>query len=381
MKIEALYLKSFRSYQKAHILLHPHLTVFCGPNAVGKTNILEALGILSLGRSFRGSLEKDMARLGTKTYHIACKYKKKETEYKLSYGSSIENGKINRKIKLDEKLIQGRKNLIGEIVCVIFSPSDITILEGGPLQRRRFLDTTLSSQDKSYLQNLILFNQALRQRNMILKSTHNAKASEKLQEEEYESSLDTWDRSLCRHAAVLIKCRLQFIHRFKEIFRELIRKISSDRDRIEIELLLSDPREELDYLSLLKSNYGRDISLGYTSLGPHRHELLFKEGGENVMERFSQGQKRSLVIALRISQFYFLREMLQFDPILLIDDIFGDLDKGRRESIMKLLAECGQAVITTPKIDDLGLGLNGADSESQSYVYYIPSVGGEVSRM
>ena len=373
MKIEELYLKSFRSYQKAHILLHPHLTIFYGPNAVGKTNILEAIGVLSLGKSFRGSQEKDMLQQGSKAYHIACKYKKNGIEYKLSYGSQIDNGKVDRKIKLNEKVIYGRKTLIGGIICVVFSPSDIIITEGSPLHRRRFIDTTLSCQNQNYLQNLILFNKALRQRNVSLKKIRNAKADEK--------SLEIWDTKLCEYTAVLIKYRLQFIHKFKKIFRDLVEQISLSRDRPEIDILLSHPEEESDYLRLLQNSYRRDINLGYTSIGPHRHDLLFKEDGENIMGCFSQGQKRSLVIALRIAQFYFLKEALQLDPILLIDDIFGDLDEKRKKALIKLLEKCGQAIITTPKIDDLGLKTGAADIKDQSYVYYIPSTGAEIIRI
>ena len=373
MEIEALYLKSFRSYQKAHIPFHPRLTVFYGPNAVGKTNVLEAIGILSLGKSFRGSQEKDMIQLGSRAYHIACKYKKSEIEYKLSYGSEISNGKINRRIKLNEKLIHGRKTLIGGIVCVVFSPSDIVIAEGAPIYRRRFIDTTLSYQSRDYLQNLILFNQALRHRNVVLKNIRKAKANEK--------SLEIWDMNLFKCAATLTKYRLQFIHKFKNTFKELLEQISIHRDRYEIDISLSHPEEDYDYLKLLQNSYKRDISLGYTSLGPHRHDLLFREDGEELIMRLSQGQKRSLVIALRIAQFYFLKESLQLNPILLIDDIFGDLDIKRKKALVKLLGKCGQAIITTPKIDDLGLETEEADIGGESYVYHIPSRGAEMLRI
>ena len=373
MRIEELYLKSFRSHQKLHITLHPCLNIFYGPNAVGKTNILEAIGLLSIGKSFRGSQEKDMVQTGTEAYHIACKYKKNDLEYKLSYGSKIENGKIIRRIKLNEQAIHGRKALIGEIICVFFSPSDILIAEGGPNYRRRFIDSTLSYQNKDYLQNLILFNQAIRQRNAVLRNIRKQKAEEK--------SLEIWDINLSKYAAVITKNRLEFMSKFKKTFEELTGQISLEKDKTEIELLLSHPEETSNYLKLLQNTYKRDINMGYTFIGPHRHSLLFKEGGESVTERFSQGQKRSLVIALRMAQFYFLRESLQLDPVLLIDDIFGDLDERRKESLFGILEKSGQVIITTPKINDLDLKKEKNSMKNESYVYHIASKGGEVVRV
>ena len=208
MEIEELYLKSFRSYQKVHISLHPHLNIFYGPNAVGKSNVLEAIGVLALGKSFRGSQDKDMVCVGNKAYHIACKYKKNDIEYRLSYGSETGKGKARRKIKRNQDILHTRRDLIGGIICVIFSPSDITIAEGSPLYRRRFLDTTLSYQNRDYLQSLILFNQALRQRNATLKNIRNARAK--------EASLEVWDLNVSKHASILIKSRLQFIDKFRK---------------------------------------------------------------------------------------------------------------------------------------------------------------------
>ena len=154
-----------------------------------------------------------------------------------------------------------------------------------------------------------------------------------------------------------------------------------------MDILLSHPKEESGYLNLLQDHYKHDIQLGYTSIGPHRHDLLFKGENEITIEHFSQGQKRSLVIALRIAQFHYLKEVLQIQPILLIDDIFGELDNKRKEALIKLLDRCGQAIITTPKIDDLGLGRSGASEteeaeiKQQSYVYYISSVNAEIQRV
>ena len=364
MEIEQLYLKSFRSYKKALIPLHPRLTIFYGSNAVGKTNILEAISILSTGKSFRGGLDKDIVKNYDNGYYIACKFKKNNKNYKLSYAFQIKNKKNNYKAKLNNKVIKGRQFIIGQIISVIFSPSDIMIVDGSPLYRRRFIDAILSYQSKNYLHNIISYNQTLRQRNAVIKNIKNNKSVEK--------SLELWDYTLEKYASFVIKKRIQFITDFNVIFSEVIYNISKARDKIEIDISLSHPQEKKDYLKVLQSNYRKDISLGYTFYGPHRQDLIFKENGKECLSYFSQGQKRSLVLGMRLAQFYFLKKILNLSPLLIIDDVFGDLDDNRRASFVKLLEKCGQAIIATPNLEDLNF--EKLNIRGENFKYKIPSI-------
>ncbi len=367
MKIEKLYLRTFRSYANLEISFHPHLNFIYGPNASGKTNILEALSILSLGKSFREAHNKDVIQEKKEGYYSACKYTKQSTEHKLSYAIEIKNGKMQRKIKLNQEVLPGRKHLIGHIFTTIFSPSDISIVNDGPAYQRKFLDTVLSHQSKNYFQNLIFFNQSLRHRNAVLKNIRIGSTK--------HQDLEAWDVRLSKYALIVTKNRFQFIHDFCKIFENSLRQISQNKDIIKIDLSLSHPNELENYLQILRENYKRDISLGYTSIGPHRQGLAFKENGQDVLHRLSQGQKRSLALALRIAQFYFLKSSLGFSPVLLIDDVIGELDKNRKSAFIKLLKDCGQAIITTPNLDEIDQEFLSATE--QMYIYKTPLKNGE----
>ncbi len=367
MNIQTIHLASFRSYSKAQIQFHPRLTFFCGPNASGKSNLLEAIALLCFGKSFRGAGDKDMIREGAPAYYIACEYEKEGAKHKLSlaYQAQQRDNKSRRKIELNAKILSGRQELIGSIIGVIFSPADIIIIEGGPAHRRRFLDTVLSFHTKEYFQNLLSFHHILKQRNAILK---NGKAKA----EKYKI-LESWDISFVKYAAALTKSRLKFIEDFQNVFCESLSRISQNKD--EVKIALSDPyfQENEDYHTILQNNYDRDINSGYTSAGPHRQDLLFEKEGKSIRHSSSQGQKRSFVLALRMAQFFFLKESLDIRPILLIDDVLCELDDMRKTAFLKLLQSCGQAFVTAPKFE----GLSGeiVSLAKDAYVYHLEHMG------
>ena len=312
-----------------------------------------------------------MIQSGKTSYFLACKYFKDKKEFRLSYGADFDKGKADRKIKLNDKIIFGRKSLIGGILCVIFSPADIIIAEGSSLYRRRFLDTTLSCQDKDYLQNLILYNKSLRQRNSALKALRTETAN--------PADLDVWNRSLVKYGEGLTKKRLEFISIFNEIFQKTLMEVSNQRDSVSMRLELSHTDEKDAFHTLLQENNSRDLRLGYTSVGPHRHDIVFEEGNKSIRPFFSQGQKRTLVLSLRIAQFYFIKKTLQVEPILLVDDVIGDLDKTRRKIFLNFIHKCGQTILTMPTLD--GIENQFLDYENSIFMYKIAHVGAEPQKI
>lgn len=345
MRLESLHLKNFRTYESLDVQLESRLTFLTGRNASGKTNVIEALGLLSLGKSFRGAADRDMAREGSNGYFISGSYLRGGQKYTLDLGCETTGGSIRRKIKLNGKQLQGRSELIGNFITVIFSPSDIMIVEGGPAMRRRFLDALLSSQNREYLQNLIHYGRILRQRNAILKNIRQNRA--RLQD------LKPWNSGLASYGRKILTARLDFIRDFQGIFQDSLLRISGSRDRLELSLQLSSEAEKENYEGALESNAMRDVGAGFTILGPHRHNLLFLNDGMDILQRGSQGQKRSVVLALRMAEFYYLKGKLGFSPILLIDDVIRELDAFRRGAFVRLLHESGQAVFTTPDLDGM----------------------------
>ena len=345
MKLRSLQLRNFRTYASLDLSFSSRLTFITGPNANGKTNILEAIGMLSLGKSFRGATDEDMVRRGETGYYVECRYEKDGHDFEVNLGLDLSGSKLRRRIKLNQKQLPGRSALIGHIISVIFSPQDIMIAEGGPSYRRRFLDMVLSYQNQDYLKQLLQYNRALRQRNAILKKIKSGKTS--------AAQLEAWNGPIVEYATRITKARQEFVREFEAIFQASLRRISDDRDMLRMRLDYASELEETDFAAALKKYATRDAALGFTSVGPHRQNLLFERDGLDIVRFGSQGQKRSLVLALRIAQFSFLQKSLRLDPILLIDDVIRELDARRRSAFVELLKECGQAIFTTPDLDGL----------------------------
>ena len=345
MKLRSLHVKNFRTYEALDLAFASRLSFLTGPNANGKTNILEAIGMLSLGKSFRGATDEDMVRAGAPGYYIECRYEKDGQSFDLNLGVDFTGGKLRRRIKLNGKQLPGRSALIGHIISVIFSPQDIMIAEGGPSYRRRFLDMVLSYQNQDYLKQLLQYNRALRQRNTILKKMKSGKAR--------LDQLEAWDGPIIDYANRITRARQEFVRQFESIFQGALGRISGDRDMLTMRLAYAAELEETDFAAALKKYATRDAAIGYTSVGPHRQNLLFERNGQDIMRFGSQGQKRSLVLALRIAQFSFLQKNLRLAPVLLIDDVIRELDARRRAAFVELLKECGQAIFTTPDLDGL----------------------------
>lgn len=346
MKLESLHLKNFRTYENLNLDFESRLAFITGRNASGKTNIIEAIGLLSQGKSFRGATDDDMIRAGQEGYFASAKYRRGASSNSLEYGCERSGLQFKRKIKMNGKTLSGRSSLIGNLITVIFSPSDILIADGGPSYRRRFLDSVLSSQDRDYLKSLIMYNRSLRQRNAVLKSIREKRGR--------LFDLDVWDQAILPYAKKITETRLKFIADFQSIFQQSLARISDSRDDLTIHLEAENREDNLrDFAETLKKSRLRDTAAGHTTSGPHRNSLKFLSGGRDLLHFASQGQKRSLVLALRIAQFYFLKNNLGFSPVLLIDDVIRELDAGRRSAFVEILHESGQALFTTPDLDGL----------------------------
>ena len=370
MKIISLHLENFRTYKKLDIDFKSKLCFITGKNASGKTNILEALSMLSHGKSFRGSTDVEMMQDSSENFYISATYERNLILNKIEIGCDISSGKIKRKIKLNSKILSGRPALVGNLVSVIFSPSDIMIVEGGSSVRRRFLDLVISNQNPEYLKILILYNRCLGQRNAVLKKIKKRQAQLR--------DIKPWESSLSDYSEKITRSRYDFIDRFQEIFQSSLKRISGNRDIVSMELVLCEKENYPGFKESLDSVIYKDISAGYTTIGPHRHGINFKIEGRDILAYGSQGQKRSLVLALRIAQFYYLKEKLKLSPLLLIDDVIKELDGDRRSAFAELLHESGQAIFTTPDLEGMSSFLNVIKSEVE--IIHVTEKGSVIKR-
>lgn len=347
MKLDHLTLDSFRTYAKCELSFEKRLNFITGRNAAGKTNILEAISILSQGKSFRGAVDQDLIHAGSTHYFLSGRFTRDDRARSCEAGCDASATPVRRRFKLDGKQLSGRQGLIGQLVSVIFSPTDILIVDGGPAHRRRFLDMVLSNHDRQYLEHLVLYNRALKQRNTVLKKIRQGQGR--------LTDLDPWNVELSRYAVTVIRQREKFLLEFTPSFARALETISGRHDAVELRLQLASEAEAGDFAAALKAQSNRDVRAGFTTIGPHRHNLGFIAGqdDQDITRQGSQGQKRSLVLALRFAQYYYLREKIGDSPLLLIDDVLNELDSTRRQAFVELLKESGQALFTTPELEGL----------------------------
>lgn len=342
MRLESLQVRNFRNYEDLNLPFHKRLTFLTGQNAAGKTNLLEAAAMLSLGKSFRGSEDHDLIREGTAGYHVSGKFLRGGQRNQIEINVDVSSGSLKRRIRLNEKVVSGRGAIIGQLLCVVFSPADLTIVEGAPAERRRFIDSTLASMDSGYLENLVYYQKALKQRNTLLKRIRERKAA--------IGDLGIWDTRLCDYAARLWEARGRFIEDFSVSFAGALEQISGSRDSIEIKV---GNAHMSDLAGSMARHRDRDLRVGFTSCGPHRDMIQLQRNGKDIMQFGSQGQKRTAALALRIGQFDYLKRRTGYTPVLLIDDVIRELDAGRRSAFVELLEKSGQAIFTTPDLDGM----------------------------
>ncbi|MCE9597719.1 MAG: DNA replication and repair protein RecF [Spirochaetia bacterium] len=275
MRLISAQLRDFRNYSNLVIDFPSRLTFLVGQNASGKTNLLESIGLLAHGRSFRGATDPDLTREGAAGYYIKAKYEKLGTKNEIEMAVDFSSGELRRRIKLNEKNVSSRSSIVGQFMCVVFSPADLQIVEGGPGERRKFIDATIASMDPAYLQNLIQYQKALRQRNALLKRIRERKNS--------PQDLGIWNTRLVHFAELIWNTRADFLDKFHDAFTQALGQISGERDRIRFSVH-ANHREDLT--AYLEASVIKDTRVGYTTAGPHRDSPQFeKDGSERWWKR------------------------------------------------------------------------------------------------
>lgn len=337
MLITNLKLQNFRNYDKLNLEFDKNLNIIYGDNAQGKTNILEAIYLTSLGKSFRTNKEKELIKFNEQFSKIEVEFQK-----------SDRNGKI--KIDLSEKkdiYVNGVKikklsELLGIIHIVIFTPDDINILKNGPSQRRRFLDIFIGQLRPNYIYSLNLYLKALEQRNNYLKQIKFENKSEEF--------LDIWDEKLCDYAEKVFKYRLEFINKLKDKIKSVHNIITENNENINIEYI-SDFIDKSDYLKKLKNNRKLDILKGYTAKGIHRDDFNMYINNNLINVYGSQGQHRTAILSLKMSELKVVYDEIGENPILLLDDFMSELDEKRRTNFLNNIKDTQVLITCTDKIN------------------------------
>lgn len=330
MLLKQLSLQNFRSYQKATYNFSKDTTVIVGRNTAGKTNLLEAMYMFGVGKSFRAEKEKELIRFGEKIARITS-ILKDVTEEKTLEILIVEKGEgaPTKKFSVNG-VAKPRAHFCGNFPVVLFAPADLELITGGPSLRRSFLDDVLIQTDYEYRVVLIAYGKALRQRNALLSLTKETGVRR-------EDQFAYWDEELITNGQSITKKRAAFIGSLNAAKKDIF------------DFLLAYDNSEISTERLLQYK-DAEVGAGVTLVGPHRDEVLFyfKKAGENreVKHFGSRGQQRLVVLQLKLLSLNFLKERLGQDPTLLLDDIFSELDEGHIALVSEMIGH-QQTVLTT----------------------------------
>lgn len=344
MRIKSLKLINFRNYNSINFSPGNKINIFIGKNAQGKTNLLESIGFILKGKSFRTNTDRELINFGKEQAYVSASV---ET-WGLDKLHEIKFSKQGKKtIRINENEISSLKELKDEGALVIFSPTDLNMIKYAPSERRKFIDYLISQLTPLYEYNLNKYKKILAQRNKLLKINY------------YNSQknlLDVYSMQLALAGTVLIRERLKYIKKINEIASVEYLKITGGKENLKTVYLSTMPfskdEEELknNFYNKLKETLEEDMEKRTTTIGPHRDDLSFYIDNKDSKIYGSQGQQRSIVLALKLSEVKLIKEVRGFYPILLLDDVFSELDEDRKNYFINSFKDIQSFITMTDSI-------------------------------
>ena len=343
MYMTELELIHVRNHSHKQITFTPNIIVIHGPNGRGKTNILESAYIATMGHSHRTSDMKDVIHWNEDEASIIVHFMKAETPHTLQ----IKWGRQGKKlIRLHDNPLS-QKELVGTLNTVIFSPEDLELIKGTPSLRRRFLNMEISQTSPQYYHQLTMYQRSVQQRNRVLKEySHKAHAP-----------VQDWDEQIATLGAQIIQKRLESLKKLNQLMDLMNRKLTNGKE--DLRLQYTQPYSEHTLLvtkeallSALQSHLAEDRRRFQTSVGPHRDDIIFYSGPMDLKRFGSQGQQRTAILSVKLSELEYIKSEVGEYPILLLDDVLSELDQERRQNLLKFIHKRVQTIITTTDIEE-----------------------------
>ena len=332
MHFTRLKLKQFRNYPTLELDVHPGITVLYGPNGSGKTNLLEAMHLLSLGRSHRTAQDREMVAAGADSAVVQAFTRRTDGSHEIEIRLHPHE-KPHKRVLLYNKPAQRIADLMGHATVVMFSPEDIRIVRDGPAARRRFVDMQLSQIHPRYLQTLKIYLNTLESRNALLRE------NKLFGVPDFVTQLDTWDEQLARATVPLVKSRAAFLSRLSQNAAQQYAAISENPGE-PFHLRYVGPLAQSDdpfrtMLDGLARSRREDMQRMYTTFGPHRDDVAMMLCERDLRAFGSQGQLRTAVLSMKLGELRLIEEEMGESPTLLLDDVFSELDPKRRSALLK----------------------------------------------
>jgi len=349
--LKNILLEHYRNYTRQNIDFNTTINLFLGKNAQGKTNFLEAVYYLSTGRAFRNSKDLELINWHNDFFRISCNLYKKNInrEFKIEIYYDRDG---NKQIKINGVKYRKISDLFGFLQVVIFSPDDLTIIKGGPAERRKYIDLEICQVVKGYYNVLLSYNKVLMQRNNLLKDIKN-----NLQKQD---SLEVWNQQLIKFGSIIIKNRIEFLKKVVPLARKAQEEITLGKEKIDIKYsssVINKPVADLEeigqqFRDIINKNTRQEILRSTTLYGPHRDDLIFYLNDKDLKTFGSQGQQRTAILALKIAELKMYYAINGEYPLLLLDDVMSELDDYRREFLLKLINNNNiQTLITGANMD------------------------------
>ena len=344
MKVSSLSLTNFRNYKKISITLNPSINIFIGENAAGKTNILESIYVLSLARSYKAK-DKDVILRGSQFYKINSRISYYDREEDFSIIATPDGKRVTVNNVEEKKL----SDFIGKLNVVMFSPEDIFIIKNGPQEKRKLLDISLFQITKVYVEELNNFKKQLKLRNDYLKYI-----ATKQEEVDVNSDdmLEVITKSFIESNKKIYEKREKFIKKLEEVTNEKYHELSGDNKKISIEYITNFENN----LEFFKKRYKQDVAYGATQNGCHRDDLRFLKDDEDFESNCSQGEQRMLSLSLKLAIAEMLKRLKREAPVVLLDDVFSELDINHQNRLLTMLDRSMQIIITTTDLEKIGKG-------------------------
>ncbi len=328
MRVKWLKLKNFRNYEECFVEFFAGTNLISGGNGQGKTNLVEAVMLGALTKSPRTSHDEDLKQENKQIAEVEVCVERKFGDLQIK---TVLEDKKHFYVNGNE--VKKVSEVFGNLVAVYFSPNDLKIVSSSPSERRDFMDTDISQLSGSYYALTQRYEKVLFQRNRLLKMIHN--------KAELLGQIEIWDTQLAHLAGLIIKTRKNFIQKLTGPANETIKFMSKNADELGISYVGalgdSSAQIEAEILKALQNNIDRDMELGYTSVGPHRDDVKFELNGKDAKVFASQGQQRSIVLALKIAEMQVFEAELGESPVLVLDDVFSELDATRQKKMYQKL--------------------------------------------
>jgi DNA replication and repair protein RecF len=346
LNLQRIVLDNFRNHSSTRIDCSPGINLFLGSNGEGKTNILEGISYFCLAKSFYAASDSVVMKIGGPGFTATGKIL---SDSGVEYDVQIEfdRGLNQKTVTVNKAKVDKASSLIGWFPVVILSPEQSTITFGSPADRRRFIDFVVSQSSRIYLESLIDYRRILKQRNKILSEMQATRS-------ENRDAIEPWNDSLVKVGSFIMKKRKEFIEDFQKIMTDAYALLSRADELPGVAYSPSFEYAETNgntvetaFINALQNQFSDERRIGYTLVGPHKDEFLFQINGLHTKNYASQGQHKTFLVALKLAEFFYLKNRCDETPILLLDDVLSELDENRCRRLIEATTNTGQVFITS----------------------------------